>query len=140
MSLTIGPTRWHQICSYAKSPLGTNLDGGYLICRNGAGTSWIIAPQEAEVSRSYYSASDAITVAQSITGCQSGWFLPDINQLSLTYSCIDYWDSYSNDYYWSTTPGQFSGNARRLSFDNGTVSIDPRNVISCVRAIRSVTY
>jgi len=71
---------------------GDPFGGGTLICQ-ASGTNWVVAPNTSEVSRNWYCRDDAVTTAQSVSGC-TGWFVPSVGQLQNPgYTCRTYWDS-----------------------------------------------
>lgn len=131
--------------------LGCSYEGGYAICLSptqsnnisGVGVVWIVAPNTSEVSRTWYIRNDAVTTAQSVSGC-TGWFIPTILQLQNPgYACRTYWDSYNCTVYWSSS--EVGGSrAWRMSMCNGSaISGFPTNSKGntyCVRAFRCVTY
>lgn len=132
----------------AAASLGSNVEGGYLICKSG-GTAFIVAPQESEVSRNFYGRNDAITLAQSETGC-TDWFIPNqgnfgSGQLGGTMrSCRTYWDNYSRFTYWSNSTFFGYNYACACGSDfreggRGGVSCSMSNTF-CVRALRCVSY
>jgi hypothetical protein len=121
--------------------LGDAYEGGYFICSAG-GVQWIVAPAAAEVSRTWGS-NDANTLAQSVTGC-TGWFVPTSGQLyNPGYICREFWDSYSNTSYWSSTQGgsHFApSHAHGWRFNEGSTHYSPKGGVMCVRSFRCVTY
>ena len=131
---------WREFGFYnpGNCPLGSNIEGGYLICKSSS-VLWIVAPAATEVSRNWYSRNDANTRAQQVSGC-TGWFVPTCGQLQNPgYTCRTYWDSYSSAYFWSSTESD-SFNARSVYFFNGyTTNLNKLNT-RCVRAFRCVTY
>jgi hypothetical protein len=126
---------------FSGTPVGEPYAGGYLICASG-GTAWVVAPQSAEVSRSWYSRADANSRAQSVTGC-TGWFVPSIAQLQNPgYTCASAWDTYCPTLYW-TNQNVDTERAYAVSMVDGTVpSIFSTNngVVLCVRSFRCVSY
>ena len=132
--MTIGPTCW----KLPDASLGSSVAGGRLICKSG-GVGWIVAPNTTEVSRTWYCRNDAVTTAQSTSGC-TGWFVPTLSQLQNPgYSCRTYWDSYSNNRYWSST--EYNGNyAFSTHLMAGNTSFFNKGNTYCVRAFRCVTY
>lgn len=126
--------------------LGCSYGGGYAICLSptqsnicGVGVVWIVAPNTSEVSRTWYSRTDANTRAQQVSGC-TGWFVPTAGQLlNPGYACRTYWDSYASTFYWSDT--EFSpANGRYVNLANGNTERCRKDVPLCVRAFRCVTY
>lgn len=134
-----GTWRCYGFFNIANCPLGSNAEGGYLICKS-SGTAWIVAPSSSEVTRTWYSRNDANTRAQQVSGC-SGWFVPSCTQLySPGYTCRTYWNSYSADCYWSDSQG-FSFTARLLDFSSGSwLAHRPKHFPHRIRAFRCVTY
>ena len=147
MTLTFGPSKTVGD-SYINecSPIGHIVPtGGYVICRSG-GTTWIAAPECAEVSRSKNDRYDAVTTANAMN-CMTfsyncGWFLPTVTQLQNPgYTCRTYWD-YNSATYWSS-----SLNPRNAGFscywsllDNTGSNTNSGAYIYCARAFRCVTY
>lgn len=125
--------------SFTTKPLelGDPYEGGYLICQ-ASGVNWIVAPSSTEVARSWYTNSDANTVAQSVTGC-TGWFVPTISQLQNPgYTCRTYWESYCATSYWSSTEANAS---RGWAVDaTGVAVFCPKTFGFLVRSFRCVTY
>lgn len=121
----------------SRVPLGTDIEGGKLICRQ-SNVAWIVAPINSEVSRCFGLINDAVTCAQQVTGC-TGWFVPNINQLQNPgYTCRSYWD-YSLSTYWSTSTSGLTRFA--LTFTGDGTSWGTRSGCTfCVRAFRCVTY
>ena len=142
MPITFGPSKSHP--SYntfliENAPLGDPvLDGGYLICCNGGGTAWIVAPASTEVSRNWYCRDDAVTTATNCTSA-TGWFVPTCCQLKNPgYECKTYWDSYISSFYWSSTHD--GGDAYGLDFSNGCTAKRDKASSYYVRAFRCVCY
>jgi hypothetical protein len=119
-------------------PTGSSFGGGFLICRSG-GLRWIVSPSSAEVSRTWFVASNANTTAQQVSGC-TGWFVPTISQLQNPgFTCRSFWDSFSSTNYWSST--EFNGtSACNVRFDTGNAITYLKTISRCVRAFRCVTY
>lgn len=120
----------------------TTFTGGYVICK-ASNVAWIVAPSSTEVSRDWFSRNDAVTTAQSVSGC-TGWFVPTCGQLQNPGStCKTYWDSWSGTYYWSSTESDIHGGGRAWSvwFPTGVAGGHrPQSSTVCVRAFRCVTY
>lgn len=145
MTVFVGPTNWN---TFDRNPyvvaarccaLGTTLsDGSSLICKNGNGLAFFVAPSASQVGRTWYNRDDAVTTAQASTGC-TDWFVPSCSQLITGYQCRSYWNSYASTIYWSSTQADTSG-ARYVNFANGTVNIRLKSDPRCVRAFRCVTY
>jgi hypothetical protein len=142
MGLTVGPATWHPTnINVGNVPLGTSIEGGFLICRAG-GVGWIVSPRSTEVSRTWTLRTDANTTAQSASGC-TGWFIPTISQLQNPgYLCRSFWGPspcFSSAVYWSSTECNAT-NACNVNFISGnSYNITKANVY-CVRAFRCVTY
>ena len=118
--------------------LGDAYGGGYLICQSG-GVRWVVAPSSSQVSRTWFSRNDAITTAQSVSGC-TGWFVPTCGQIQNPgFFCRTYWDSYSNASYWSISEVS-SYIAWHVSLNNGAAGSSYKTTSFCVRAFRCVTY
>jgi len=144
-AIIVGPTNWQPVAAEEQqiqtASLGDQmLSGGYLICRSGGGTAWIVAPASSEVSRTWNSRNNANTVASACT-LATGWFVPTCEQLKNPgYECRTYWDSYSSDQYWSSTQYNCSL-ATLLDFSTGcTCPCICINGVRCVRSFRCVTY
>jgi hypothetical protein len=78
--------------------------GGNLICA-ASSVYWVVAPSAAEVVRDWYNRNDAITTAQSISGC-TGWFIPSCAQLQNPGSnCVSYWEDVppAPNLFWTNT-------------------------------------
>jgi hypothetical protein len=114
-----------------------SIEGGWYISRGGGGFGWIVAPNSAQVSRTWYCRDDATTTANACTGC-TGWFVPTSAQLrNPGYTCRKYWDSFSSAYWTST---EYSQGAGTLSFLTGLTCTRNRAYTYFVRAFRCVTY
>lgn len=111
--------------------------GGFYICCGPSTTKWFVAPSCTEVTRSWYSRADAVTVANSCVG-SCGWFVPDCSQMKNPgYSCRTYWDSINTvNRYWSNTDfnvyttfnfNMSNGNAY-LAYGNGPAKGDGAKV------------
>jgi hypothetical protein len=117
----------------------SSIEGGWYICKNNS-VAWIVASLNTEVSRTWYCIDDATTTANACTGC-TGWFVPTIAQLQNPgFSCKQYWDSFSNGGYWSSTECTDT-TARAINISTGGFSPPPPKCNTCcVRAFRCVTY
>jgi len=117
--------------------LGDPYEGGYLICQ-ASSVQWIVAPSSTEVRRFWYCRNDAVTTAQSVSGC-TGWFIPTCGQLQNPGSvCRTYWDSYSG-IFWSNT--ECSGDSAWLVYlDNGNSRNYNKTCSWWARAFRCVSY
>jgi len=119
--------------------LGSFYEGGYGICE-ASSVRWIVAPSSSEVSRCWYCRNDAVTTAQSVSGC-TGWFVPTCGQLQNPgYTCRTYWDSYSCTCYWSDTEAGFSFIGWLVNFCNGSATYGCKTISFCARAFRCVSY
>lgn len=118
---------------------GASFEGGTLICCSSS-VYWIVAPNTSEVSRVWTSRNDANTTAQSVSGC-TGWFVATQSQLQNPgYSCRCYWDSYSDNVYWSSTEINAT-HAWTVEFTTGATNTNRSKTQSnCVRSFRCVTY
>ena len=143
MGLTVGPATWHPTnITVGDVPLGTSIEGGFLICKAG-GVGWIVSPRSTEVSRTWTLRTDANTTAQSASGC-TGWFIPTVSQLQNPgYLCRSFWGPspcFSSTAYWSSTEDTATG-ASLVNFISSTVYGDYLKTNTfCVRAFRCVTY
>jgi hypothetical protein len=107
---------------------------GFFICCGPSTNKWFVAPSCTQVSRSWYSRADAVTVANSCMG-SCGWFVPSCGQLQNPgFSCRTYWDS-SVAHYWSNTDRNAS-NAWYVFFFSGGTYDRSKNSVNCVRAFR----
>ena len=125
--------------------LGCQWGGGYLISCHGG--YWIVAPESAEVKRTWYDRGDAITRAELVSGC-TDWFVPNGPRAGRSgvlhdpgFLCRNYWDSYKHEFYWSdtsNTPTSDSAVAVYFGYYGHTV----RKKTSCyrVRAFRFVRF
>ena len=124
------------------APLGSrpNLACGFLLCKVGGNTAWIVAPRCSEVSRTWYCRDDSVTTANTCSGCSGVWFVPTCAQLQNPgYTCRVYWDSFSSTGYWSST--EFNApNAWFVIFEYGNAGCYVKAGPLCVRAFRCVTY
>jgi hypothetical protein len=141
MAIIVGPTPWQESASLGARPLGSNVAGGYLICKSG-GLAWIVAPSSTEVARTWYCRNDALTTANT-TG-YSGWFIPTCDQIQNPgFVCRTYWDSISNTYYWTSTESSTNYAWYYLMCGAGgfaPFSFNCKASTRCVRAFRCVTY
>jgi hypothetical protein len=120
--------------------LGDAYEGGFLICQSG-GTRWIVAPSSTQIKPRWNDRSNAVTCAQSVTGC-GGWFVPSCTAIyNPGYICRDYWDSWTYQCYWSDTPKD-SERAWCYKFHTGAYGDGGRNNsdVANVRAFRTVSY
>ena len=124
------------------APLGSrpNIACGFLLCKTGGNTAWIVAPRCSEVSRTWYCRDDAVTTANTCSGCSGVWFIPTITQLQNPgYTCRQYWDLFSSAIYWSSTELNATY-ACFVCFNTGTPNRTFKTNVRCVRAFRCVTY
>jgi hypothetical protein len=121
------------------SDLGVWSSGGHIICK-ASSTAWIVAPRCSEVGRTWYCREDAVTTANTCSGCSGVWFVPTVTQLQNPgYTCRTFWDSFSSTNYWSSTEVAATS-ACRVSFTNGGNTSSDKTNVCCVRAFRCVTY
>jgi hypothetical protein len=122
--------------------LGDSYEGGFLICC-ASPLRWVVAPNTAEVSRTWYLRNDANTTAQQVSGC-TGWFVPTCGQLQNPgHTCRTFWDSFASggaaSQYWSST--EYSGSSACTVYVSSGGSFQNNKLNShCVRAFRCVTY
>ena len=124
------------------APLGSrpNLACGFLLCKVGGNTAWIVAPRCSEVSRTWANRDDAVTTANTCSGCSGVWFVPTCGQLQNPgYTCRTYWDLFCTSVYWSSTEVNASS-AWDVRFLTGGAVINGKTATACVRAFRCVTY
>ena len=124
------------------APLGSrpNIACGFLLCKTGGNTAWIVAPGCSEVSRTWYLRADAVTTANACSGCSGVWFVPTVTQLQNPgYTCRQYWDLFSSADYWTSTETNAT-TACSVRFSNGTTTSFTKTFADCVRAFRCVTY
>jgi len=117
--------------------LGSLVEGGYLFNKGGR-QAWIVACSSRQVTRTWASRDDAVTVAQASNAC-GDWFVPSKTDLQLGYDCKSFWDSFSSANYWSSTEATAT-NAWRGAFNCGNIFNCPKTCTYCVRAIRRVLY
>ena len=121
--------------------LGESFEGGFLICQS-SGVNWVVAPNTAEVSRTWYLRNDANTTAQSVSGC-TGWFVPTRPQLQNPgYCCRSFWGPspcFSSTLYWSSTDYSAASACFVYFYTGGASGCNKPNTF-CVRAFRCVTY
>jgi len=118
--------------------LGASYGGGRAICFS-SGVVWVVAPSSSEVSRDFFSISNANTRAQQVSGC-TGWFVPSLTDLQNGYNCRSYWDSYSLCYYWSSTDLNNYRSGVVLFGGAAGYACDGKTAVNCVRSFRCVTY
>lgn len=117
---------------------GTSVGGGFLICKSSS-VAWVIAPYAAETSSTWYCRNDAVTCAQSVTGC-TGWFIPTKSQLQNPGCvCQVYWDYIiPTSRYWSNT--EYNAAYAEVVCMATPTFIANKALGLCVRAFRCVTY
>ena len=130
-------------------------DGSRIICVGG-GAAWIIAPASTQVDSTWaggqYNSTavgdkccisewSGLETALSNAGfTPSDWFVPSISQLQNPgYVCRTNWDSFSADYYWSSTEINATY-ACLVLYSNGIACYSCKTSAYCVRAFRCVTY
>lgn len=136
MSVILGQTLWQYIISDTRPP-GTEMLGGFLLCKNG-GVAWIVAPSSTECLSTAGAFTAVRNCAASVSGC-TDWFIPTRSQLSNPgYECRIGWDSYVCSLYWAS-------DAIHPGF--GWVNMNTGGLGSCystnsfyIRAFRCVTY
>jgi len=138
--VTVGLTCWKVF----DSSLGSSFGGGTMICRSG-GVAWIVAPSSTAVKRTWYCRNDAVTTAQSCSGC-TGWFIPTSGQLSNPgYTCRTYWAPtylfHPVGLTWSSTESNAT-EAQQLRFNPAFFAgyAVNKNYSYDVRAFRCVAY
>jgi hypothetical protein len=117
--------------------LGSLVEGGYLFAKTG-GYAWIVACASRQVSRTWASRNDAVTVAQASNAC-GDWFVPSRTDLQLGHDCKSFWDSFSSASYWSSTVFN-AASAWLVPFTNGYANSINKTLPVCVRAFRRVFY
>lgn len=159
MGLTIGPVTWHpSYVNWSITALGSTVCGGRLFCKNGLGTAFIVAPASTQVTSVWNGApntfvgnkpcvSDWPSLCTALINgglTPSQWFVPILSQLQSGYACRTYWDSFTSNYYWSSTECN-SNYAVILGFGSGGDTSRAFKPSACgvtipVRAFRCVTY
>ena len=135
-----GTISMNQFYGASSISLGDSYEGGYLICQSG-GTRWIVAPANTEVARNWYERNDAITTANASSPC-GDWFIPSCGQLKDPgYKCRAYWDSWTDQCYWSNTQ-RSSARAWGMFFSYNQVGNWRKRTRygMCARAFRTVSY
>jgi hypothetical protein len=119
---------------------GDNYGGGIVMCVSG-GTRWIVAPTEAQISRTWYevsSGTDAVTIAQACTGC-TDWFLPSGAQYQNPgFVCRTYWDSLFGGYWTNVSINSCCG--QYVYYYQGAFQSDHKQNQKGSRAFRTVSY
>jgi hypothetical protein len=163
MGLTVGPATWHPdytrylACTTA---LGCPVFGGFLFCKNGLGTAFIVAPYSTEVGSQWaggqynntlvgdkccVSEWSGLQTALTNAGLTpSQWFVPSVSQLCSAYVCKSFWGPspcWSTASYWTSTDN-FYGGAQYAGqiMSNGNNNRLRKCTTVCVRAFRCVTY
>ena len=118
--------------------LGSLVEGGYLFNKSGR-QAWIVACSSREVSRTWYSRADAVTVAQASNAC-GDWFVPSRIDLQFGHDCKSFWNSWSSASYWAST--EFNTACAWIGiFSLGLFgNIGFKSNPYCVRAFRRVLY
>ena len=118
--------------------LGDAYEGGFLMCK-ASPIRWIVAPNAAIVSTDWYSTGNAVTCAETISGC-TGWFVPSPAQLQNPgFVCRIYWESTPGGDYWTNTQNNGFYGCRAFMSSGGTGALDKSCVLQAV-AFRCVTY
>lgn len=135
-----GTWRCYGFYNIASCPLGSNIEGGYLICKTGSGTAWIVAPSSTQVYTTWGNRSNAVSSAESASPC-GDWFVPSCSQLvNPGYTCRSYWDSYNPSVaYWSNTQSSATL-AWVVVLGSFTTAAAPKTNSYNVRAFRCVNY
>lgn len=119
---------------------GEAVEGGYLVLAQ-SGKMTIVAPANTQVSVPQQNISNAVSCAQSRTGC-SGWYIPTGTCMRKYMQCRQYWDTYTSapsgqDYdfgYWT------SSTCKAALVSGEDVYTFPRSCVFPTRAFRDVTY
>jgi hypothetical protein len=136
MSVILGQTLWQYIKSDARPP-GTEMLGGFLLCKNG-GVAWIVAPSSTECLQNSGFFTAVRNCAETVTGCND-WFIPTRSQLSNPgYECRIGWDSYQSGLYW--TSEAISPGYGWVNMANGSLGACYTTNSFYIRAFRCVTY
>jgi hypothetical protein len=160
MGLTVGPATWHpdyQRYLVGVVPLGTAICGGYIYCRNGLGTAFIISPASTEVCVAWNGNTNLLdgdkccvsvwnaSLSTALTNAgltPSQWFVPSDTQFVAAYACRSFWGPspcFASGYYWTSTEFN-STNACIIGLFNGTLSATLKFNETCTRAFRCVNY
>lgn len=130
---------WRQFIALTLSiaPPGTCIEGGNLVYKSG-GTAWIASPPAACVRRPWTSRNDAVTLAQTVSGC-TGWFVPTCAQFKTPiWPCRSYICSPGGAYW---TNSQFNATHAWIIYGPGPTLNElnfSRNYT--VRSFRCVSY
>ena len=162
MGLTVGPATWHPCYTrylVDNTPLGCPFFGGYLFCKNGLGTAFIVSPFSTQVNGATWngttntlvgntpSVSSWSSVSTALTNAgltPSEWFVPSIAQLQSGWVCRAFWGPspcYSaSGLYWTSTEVNAT-NGCMMFFSNGNpFTTNKADGGRCVRAMRCVSY
>ena len=142
VGVSVTATRTVTVVLPVPGALGSSFGGGFVICKPGSSPAWVVSPQSAEVSRTWYLRNDANTRAQSVSGC-TGWFVPTRPQLQNPgYCCRSFRGPspcFSAANYWSSSEF-IDTHAISVRYANGNADSCTKTFTSCVRAFRCVTY
>ena len=156
MGIVFGPSKSHSsyLNTYVNSAtaLGSTVCGGRLFCKS-LGIAWIVAPAATQVAATWNGTtntavgskpcvSDWSSLSTALTNgglTPSEWFVPSQTQLISGFNCRSYWDSFSSQYYWSSTEKNAIG-ACMLRLNTGNGGYDFKTSANHVRAFRCVTY
>lgn len=110
---------------------------GFFVCCGPSTNKFFIAASCSEISRSWYSRANGVTVANACLGA-CGWFIPTSAQLKFSgFCCRSYWD-YKNTYYWTNCDGD-ALRAPNIEMVNGCYGGNHqsrKDRYYCVRAFR----
>ena len=134
-----GTWRCFGFVNIAACSLGSFVEGGYLICKTGS-VAWIVAQSETEHTGTWNARSQAVNNAESYYAC-GDWFVPTCGQLKNPgYQCRTHWDSYQNQYYWSSTDYGFYHSAYVTRMNHGGTTWFSKTNSCPIRAFRTVSY
>ena len=122
------------------SGLGAAYGGGFYIGILG-GAYWVVADNDTQVNGSFNNRDTAVNNAQAEAAC-GDWFIPSYTEMQWTKGQKNYWDSYTQDPYWSATqkPGDNHGvGAVNLAPNSGNNWCWCNNPAK-IRAFRKVVY
>lgn len=169
MTVYVGPTNWWWISSptasincKVKATLnacgvgGALTDGSRIMCAS-SGLAIIVAPSTTQVTGQWaggqynstsvgnkccvseWSALQSCLIARGFN--PGDWFVPDVTQLLLGYTCRTRWDSFTaSAQYWTSSEFN-STNGCLVLFGSGTTGNNAKSNTSFpVRAFRCVTY
>ena len=117
-------------------------NGGNIYAKMGR-VAMVVAPEAAELSRSWNLKDNAITCANALFS--SNWYIPNRSELTVLAECLVYMNAPKQSSYWSSTFPCYPFNPWRVSFETSSRGMYIcRNVGCntgiCVRAIRKVYY